>query len=129
MTGLLRLLFLAGIMTALTGCQPGGQTAPVYPPAVEERIALVIGNAAYRNFTRLEGAEEDAELVADALRSQGFTLVGGGALHNLNWAQTIQYMRVFEAQMNAGGVAVFYHSGHVAQINGENFLIPVDAAA
>lgn len=129
MTGLLRLLFLAGILTALTGCQPGGQTAPVYPPAVEERIALVIGNAAYRNFTRLEGAEEDAELVADALRSQGFTLVGGGALHNLNWAQTIQYMRVFEAQMNAGGVAVFYHSGHVAQINGENFLIPVDAAA
>ncbi len=128
MSGLMRLIFLTGLLMALTGCQPGGPAVESYPPAVEERVALVIGNAAYRNFTRLDGAERDADLVADALRKQGFTLVGGGALHNLNWAQTVQYMRVFEARMDTGGVAVFYHSGHVAQVNGENFLIPVDAA-
>lgn len=129
MERLARLIAMIGLGLGLAGCQPGNGAQTVYPPAIEERVALVIGNGAYRNFTPLDGAEADADLVADALRRQGFTLIGGDALHNLNWAQTVQYMRVFEARMAAGGVAVFYHSGHAAQIDGENFLVPVDADA
>ncbi len=122
------LLALTVALSSLYGC--GRETAPAreYPPAVEERVALVIGNSRYRNFTSLPGAQADAELVAEALRRQGFTLVGGGPHHNLNWAETVQLLRVFEASMSEGGVAVFYHSGHAAQVAGENFIIPVDAA-
>ena len=119
-------------LLSLAGCQPSDPSARQsadYPPVVEERVALVIGNGGYREFLRLPAARQDADIVADALRRQGFTLIGGGALHDLDWAEMVQYMRVFEARMREGGVAVFYHSGHAAQINGENFLVPVDAGA
>ncbi len=120
-------------LLSLSGCQPSDpsarRSASDYPPVVEERVALVIGNGAYREFLRLPAARDDADLVAEALRQQGFTLIGGGALHDLSWAEMVQSMRVFEARMREGGVAVFYHSGHAAQINGENFLVPVDAGA
>jgi hypothetical protein len=45
----------------------------------ERRIALVIGNAAYRNVNRLANPANDAEDIAAALRDLGFELVGGGA--------------------------------------------------
>ncbi len=123
------LLALLTTLASLAGCERGQAPARDYPPAVEERVALVIGNTHYRNFTSLPGARADAEIVADALRAQGFTLIGGGAQTDLNWAETVQLMRVFEASMSEGGVAVFYHSGHAAQVAGENFIIPVDAGA
>lgn len=132
MTLILRLcglLALFAMFSGLSGCEQQRERPTSYPPAVEERVALVIGNAGYRNFTSLPGSRADAELVADALRSQGFTLIGGGPHFNLNWAETVQLMRVFEGAMHEGGVAVFYHSGHAAQVAGENYIVPVDAGA
>ncbi|WP_203292691.1 glycoside hydrolase family protein [Maricaulis parjimensis] len=132
MRGWTALVLAICALLSLAGCQPADRSAResnAYPPVVEERVALVIGNGGYREFLRLPAARDDADIVADALRRQGFHLIGGGALHDLDWAQMVQYMRVFEARMREGGVAVFYHSGHAAQINGENFLVPVDAGA
>lgn len=123
------LFALLACLAALQGCERGGTPDASFPPPVAERVALVIGNSNYRSFTDLPGARADARLVADALRRQGFTLLGGGPQYDLDWAETVQFMRVFEASMSEGGVAVFYHSGHAAQVAGENFLIPVDAGA
>lgn len=54
------------------------------PAMAEKRVALVIGNSAYVNVPRLTNPDNDARLMADTLRSLGFTLVGGGAQLDLN---------------------------------------------
>lgn len=125
----LNILALLAMLTHLAACDtaPATRAQLHYPPALAERVALVIGNSRYTSFNPLDGSREDAATVATALREQGFTLIGGGPLYDLDWAEMVQHMRVFEARMSAGGVAVFYHSGHAVQVNGDNFLIPVDA--
>jgi len=50
------------------------------PAMAEKRVALVIGNSGYVNVPRLANPSNDTRLMADTLRSLGFTLVGGGAL-------------------------------------------------
>ena len=57
------------------------------PARADMRVALVIGNSAYRSVTPLTNPQNDAKLMADTLRSVGFTLVGGGALVNLDKSQ------------------------------------------
>jgi len=47
--------------------------------AAEQRVALVVGNSAYQNITRLDNPRNDATLMADTLLSLGFTLIGGRA--------------------------------------------------
>jgi uncharacterized caspase-like protein len=54
------------------------------PAQAEKRVALVIGNSAYRNVTRLDNPGNDAKLLADTLRGLGFVLVGGGAQLDLD---------------------------------------------
>jgi hypothetical protein len=47
------------------------------PATAEKRVALVVGNSAYRNVTPLDNPSKDAGLMADTLTRLGFTLVGG----------------------------------------------------
>src|SRR5665647_1775415 len=54
------------------------------PAAAEKRIALVVGNSAYQNITRLDNPRNDATLMADTLSSLGFTLIGGRAQLDLD---------------------------------------------
>ena len=49
------------------------------PAAAEKRVALVIGNSAYQNVTRLDNPRNDATLMAETLSALGFTLIGGRA--------------------------------------------------
>jgi hypothetical protein len=42
----------------------------------ERRIALVVGNSGYQNIAPLANPRNDAQLMADTLKSLGFTLVG-----------------------------------------------------
>src|SRR5579863_6309256 len=52
----------------------------------ERRVALVIGNAGYQHVDRLANSGNDAGLIAQTLKKSGFTLVGGGAQHDLDKA-------------------------------------------
>ena len=56
------------------------------PAAAEKRVALVIGNSAYQNITRLDNPHNDATLMADTLLGLGFTLIGGRARLDLDKA-------------------------------------------
>jgi hypothetical protein len=47
------------------------------PAAAEKRVALVVGNSAYQNITRLDNPRNDATLMAETLSSLGFSLIGG----------------------------------------------------
>ena len=54
------------------------------PAAAEKRVALVIGNSAYQNVTRLDNPRNDAALMAETLGALGFTLIGGRAQLDLD---------------------------------------------
>jgi hypothetical protein len=99
----------------------------VSPAAADKRVALVIGNSAYQNVSRLENPKNDALLVADTLRRLGFALVGGGAQVELDKASFDAAVQRFGSQLIGADVALFYYAGHGLQVRGANYLVPITA--
>jgi uncharacterized caspase-like protein len=93
----------------------------------EKRVALVIGNSAYRTVPTLPNTAADATLIAQTLSSLGFDLVGGGARLDLDKAGFDSALREFSMRLNGADVALFYFAGHGVETHGLNFLVPVDA--
>jgi len=91
--------------------------------AVERRVALVIGNAKYRDAP-LSNPLNDARDMADALRRTGFEVIEliDGTQKEMNRA-----IARFGERLNNDSVALFYYAGHGMQVRGKNYLIPVDA--
>lgn len=89
----------------------------------EPRTALVIGNADYQNG-RLRNPINDAQSVADKLFQLGFKVL---LRKNQNRESMYQSIMDFRNMLKEGGVGLFYYAGHGMQINGRNFLIPIDA--
>jgi hypothetical protein len=93
----------------------------------EKRVALIVGNSAYRNVLPLDNPRNDARLLADTLRGLGFALVGGGAQLDLDKPALDKAVQDFGSQSSGADVALFYYAGHGLQVEGENYLVPVDA--
>ncbi len=96
----------------------------VAPAAADKRVALVIGNGAYRNAPRLPNPPNDAQDVAAALKRSGFDTIVGLDLDRAGMdAAAIRFAR----SARDADVALFYYSGHAMQYAGINYLVPVDA--
>jgi len=93
----------------------------------EKRVALVVGNSAYRNVTPLDNPKNDAELMAETLKGLGFTLTGNGAQTDLDKASLDEAIQDFGRQIQGADVAMFYYAGHGVQVRGSNYLVPVNA--
>ena len=94
------------------------------PIANEPRLALVIGNAAYRN-SPLTNPVNDARLMETALKNAGFQVLKA---ENTNRRDMQRLIRDFgEKLKRSGGVGLFYFAGHGMQVRGNNYLIPLDA--
>lgn len=91
----------------------------------EKRVALVIGNSAYRNVPTLVNPVNDAQDVAAALRLDGFDVIEG---RDLDRRGTDMLLGRFSRAAAGADVALFYYAGHGLQFRGENFLVPVDGA-
>src|SRR5687768_9518367 len=92
----------------------------------EKRIALVVGNAAY-TAGALPTAANDAGLVAQTLQAAGFDVVGA---RDLDQEALRRAFRDFNDKAAASGpntVALIYMSGYGLQLEGENYLVPIDA--
>ncbi len=101
--------------------------APVSPHASTQRIALVVGNRAYRQLPVIENAVRDADRVSAELQRRGFRVI---KQIDLTAEQMIQAFQDFESLLSVvGGVGVFYYAGSAVYINGEDVLLPVDATA
>ena len=88
-----------------------------------ERLALVIGNGAYQTAP-LKNPVNDAEDVSKVLSSMGFKV----SLHkNVDKRTMEESIRSFGRQLKSGGVGLFYFAGHGMQVEGQNYLIPVNA--
>jgi formylglycine-generating enzyme required for sulfatase activity len=97
------------------------------PALADKRVALVIGNTDYRHVAKLANPTNDANLLADTLRSIGFTLVGGRAQLDLDKAALEKVIQEFGDRLADADVGLFYYAGHGIQVRGANYLIPVDA--
>ncbi|WP_338700240.1 caspase family protein [Bradyrhizobium sp. 26S5] len=97
--------------------------------ATEKRVALVIGNSAYQNVTRLDNPRSDATLMSETLASLGFTLIGGRAQLDLDKPGMDIAVQSFGRQVQGADVALFYYAGHGVQVSGANYLVPVNANA
>src|SRR5580698_3870075 len=92
------------------------------PAAAEKRIALVVGNSAYQNISRLDNPRNDATLMSAPLSSLAFTLVGGRAGLDLDKAALCTDVQNFGRPIQGADVALFYYAGHGGQVNGSNYL-------
>jgi uncharacterized caspase-like protein len=97
------------------------------PAQADKRVALVIGNSAYKNIPRLENPVNDATLMADTLRSLGFNLIGDRAQLDLDKAGIDNAVQTFSRQVQGADVGLFYYAGHGVQVRGANYLVPVSA--
>lgn len=89
----------------------------------EKKTALIIGNGNYKNGP-LKNAVNDALDMAATLSGKGFKVI---LKENASRIDMRNAIREFGTEINQGGVGLFYYSGHGIQIDGVNYLIPIDA--
>ncbi len=89
----------------------------------QKRIALLIGNANYQT-SPLANPVNDVRGMATALRKAGFTVIKH---ENLNFRQMREAVRDFGEKLSKDHVGLFYYSGHGVQVDGRNYLIPVNS--
>jgi hypothetical protein len=102
---------------------PRALQASVQIPENGLRQALVIANGDYQ-VGKLNNPVNDGRLIADALRQTGFKVT---LLENAKRQSMLNAIARFGEQIEQGGTGLVYYAGHGMQVNGENWLIPVDA--
>ncbi|MBR0815118.1 caspase family protein [Bradyrhizobium diazoefficiens] len=128
-------LMTASLLGSLFGfsCGPvSAQVAPVQPAPTalqgpEQRVALVIGNANYKNAPQLANPDDDAQSMAQFLNSAGFEVVSATDLTQNDMLRVVQDFSAKVASRGPNTVAMVYYAGHGVQLAGENYLVPVDA--
>ena len=112
-------VFLSGIILlflAALGAEAAGSDT--------KRVALVIGNSKYVHAVTLPNPANDAHLIASTLRNAGFEVIEGVDQDNAGMHSLISR---FTEQSYDANLAVIFYAGHGMQVDGKNYLIPVDA--
>ena len=94
--------------------------------SAENRVALVIGQSAYRAVPALPNAANDGRNMAEALGKAGYEVTAAADLSQNDMRQTISDFAAKVAASGPDTVALVFYAGHGLQIDGENYLIPVD---
>lgn len=88
----------------------------------ERRVALVIGNAAYK-VSPLKNPVNDAQAVSTSLKDLGFEVT---LRENTTLRELIESMRQFAVRAQEAHVRLVFYAGHSLQAKGRNYLLPVD---
>jgi len=97
--------------------------AQVVASLLEKRVALVIGNGDYPD-SPLQNPPNDARAMAATLKQLGFDVT---LLADANQRQMEEAIDKFGRKISGKTVALFFFAGHGVQVDGENYLIPVNA--
>ena len=95
------------------------------PAFADKRVALVIGNSAYQNVTRLPNPANDAAAISATFKDAGFDVVE--LKQNLKVSEMRRALRDFSDPVRDADVAIVFYAGHGIEIDGTNYLIPTDA--
>jgi uncharacterized caspase-like protein len=110
---------LAPLLTVLLVCCAGG------PAMADKRVAFVVGNSNYQNVVALANPANDAGAVADLFRKAAFDVVE--SRRDLKNTDMRRALRDFTEKTRDADIAVIYYAGHGMEVDGTNYLIPVDA--
>jgi TPR repeat protein/uncharacterized caspase-like protein len=91
----------------------------------DKRVALLIGNGAYVKVPQLTNPANDVAVMKKTLSDAGFDIVDANV--NLDRAGMIKALQTFEDAVQDADIGVIFYSGHGMEVNGQNYLIPVDA--
>ena len=111
------LLTLAAVMTLMTGLTSACQAQNT------KRLALLIGNDAYRNVEPLKNAKNDARLLAAVLKKANFEVT---LVSDLDRGGFWNAVDTFKGRINKGDEVVFFFAGHGVQIGANQLLLPVE---
>ena len=89
----------------------------------DKRVALVIGNGAYKTAPQLDNPPLDAKAVAASLKRLGFQVIEG---YDLTMAQMRTTVGQFSAALPDAKAAIVYYAGHGVSVDEENYLLPTD---
>jgi uncharacterized caspase-like protein len=95
------------------------------PAFAAKRVALVLGNSAYQNVAPLPNPVNDSAVIAATLKDAGFDVVD--SRHDLPALEMRRALRDFADSARDADIAVIYYAGHGMEVDGTNYLIPVDA--
>jgi tetratricopeptide (TPR) repeat protein len=94
-------------------------------PAQGNRVALVIGNAAYPDDGQLLPQPiKDAQAMAEELRHAGFEVIAGD---DVNKQRLAALLNRFKAKIQKGSTALIFFSGYGIQSGRQSYLLPIDA--
>lgn len=96
------------------------------PALAESRLALVIGQSAYRSVPALPNPANDAKAVSQLLSDSGFEVLSASDLSQSGLREKVSEFASQVAAKGADTVALVFYAGHGVQIDGENYLVPVD---
>ena len=114
--GVIRQIMVLVFLALLLGCGPA---------IADKRIALVIGNSAYKNVPTLKNPANDATLLAAMFKNAGFETVT--IKLDLGISEMRKTLREFGMTARGADIAVIYYAGHGIEFEGNNYLIPIDA--
>jgi uncharacterized caspase-like protein len=96
------------------------------PALADKRVALVMGNSSYQNVAPLANPANDSEAMSTTLKGAGFDVVD--LKRDLRANEMRRALRDFSDSVRSADVAIIYFAGHGIEIDGINYVIPVDAA-
>jgi len=95
------------------------------PAHADRRVALIIGNSAYKSAPKLGNPVNDATLVGGMFKKAGFDSVD--VRLDLSASEMRRMLREFAGRTRDADMAVIYYAGHGIELDGNNYLIPTDA--
>jgi hypothetical protein len=105
-------------------CEPTDKKVASQPIVHGKRMALVIGNASYASAAKLNNTINDANSMEKVLKDLGFEVI---KILNGTYEQMKNSIYAFGDQIHDVDVSLFYYAGHGLEVDGTNYLVPVDA--
>ena len=95
------------------------------PALAGKRVALVIGNSSYQNVAALTNPANDATAITEMFKKASFDVVE--SRRDLKYMEMRRALRDFADKARGADIAVIYFAGHGLEVDGTNYVVPVDA--
>ena len=112
--------WLAAFVTAFLAVCLANQAA-----LAGKRVALVIGNSSYQNIAALSNPANDATAITEMFKKASFDVVE--PRRDLKYMEMRRALRDFADKARGADIAVIYFAGHGLEVDGTNYVVPVDA--